>query len=467
MNSIIVSDELETLIEPASWLIKIDFLNQFILNHNVLISFLGEQGGGKTTFAHLLQDKLEPSVRSVFLTASTPFDRTAFLENLCCMIDFEGTGSIATIAAQVNEQKSRTLLMIDDAAFLPESFVRELLDVIKQQREYGYFHVCLFSDFSLVKMTSRLARDDYKDMIHSIELQPLNDDEAKAYVQARIALHPENFGKISDKRFQQFFELTEGYIAAINTKWADFFSSKVSWSLPWNRSVLSYGVIPVIFLFVVGVGYLLFSPSGAQVSEPVTLADIAMDSIRIELPMVSDIPFYQRDAVSQPMQMVSLQKAALLVKNEEDEDNLVVDESLVVMDKVVPVPKVIVPVTEKKALKQRVKPQVSKIIHNRQVKKRVVAIRPKAPSQKVISPSGKYTIQLMASRNKSKLNRLVSRYPGVKMHGFNNHGAIWYVLTKGDFADKQHAQNALRTLPQNLAQFKPWVRSTSTLKANV
>jgi DamX protein len=467
MNSLLMTEEVDSLIEPASWLIKTDFINQFILNHNVLISLLGEQGGGKTTFAHLLQDKLDQSIQSVLLTTSFSFDRTLFLGELCSMIDMEEMGSIATIAAQINEKKSRTLIMIDDAGLLPESFIRELLDVLKQQKEHGYFHVCLFSDFSIVNMTSRLAREDYKDMIHSIELQPLNEEETNAYVKARLSLNPDNTVKISDKRMQQFFEMTEGYIAVINDKMSGFFSNNTNRLFPLSPRFLTYGAISALMFLVVGVGYILYSPSALKTPEPVSLAKNAMDSIQIELPMVSDIPFYQRDAMLQPMQMVSLQKAERIVRNEEEEDSPL-DESLVIMDKVVPVPKVMSSVISQKALTRRPTKKVTTASVGPKPNlrsKSAIRLKAKPHSNKLVAQSGKYTIQLLASRDKTKLSRLAKHYPGIKMQGFEKHGAIWYVLTKGDFADKQLAKNALKSLPKNLAQFKPWIRSTSNLKA--
>lgn len=457
-----MAEEAEVLFEPASWLIKIDFINQFILNNNVLISVLGDTGSGKTTFATLLQQKLDHNIQPVMLTTTPLFDRQCFLDSLCDMLDLESGLSIADIAAQVNSRKTCTLVIIDDAEQLPETFVRELLDALQPQEGNGFFHACLFSDFSLVKMTSRLAREAYKDMIHSLELQPLNEDETKAYVLDCMSQLREEPLEINDAWFHQFYQMTEGNIVSINTQMMGFFSRKATTSSPWRKKLYPYGAMTLMAFAAVGVGYLLFSPPGTD-SQALTYAENAIDSTQIELPLTSDIPNYQIAAIHQPMQMVSLQKAEFLIQNEEDAGNTAdsaVDESLVLMDKVVSIPKVILPSEQKRggaAVVKHAAVHLPEIV----VKKTVAVSKPHI----TIAP-GKYTIQLVASRNKQELVRLAKRYSSsrLKVRRFNNQGITWYVLTQGDYVQQQLAKNAMTKLPGDLSQFKAWVRQTRDLK---
>lgn len=455
MNSFInmsMADDVDALFEPASWLIKIDFINQFILNNNVLISVLGEAGSGKTTFARLLQDKLDPNVRSAIVSATPLFEPSLFLSQLCSMLDIESKLSIADIATEMCERKSRALIIVDNAEQLPEAFIKELLNALKQQEGSEFFHVCLLSSFSLVKVTSRLARELYQDMIHSIELQPLNQDETKVYVTACMASNDEFQVELTDEWIQEFYQLTEGNIARMNTHMMSFFTKKSAHTGFLHKRLLSYGAISALVLAAVGIGYYFLSSSSFN-----TLAQANIDSIQIELPLSSDIPNYQMASIHQQMEMVSLQKAELLVKND-DANGGSLDESLVIMDKVVPIPKVMVHSAPKKNIQKRAKASFAKVKHAGKVAK----VKP-VP----ILHSGRYTLQLMASREKNVLTHLARKYPAsahVKVRDFTHHGVHWYILTQGDYTQKPLALHALSTLPKSLAQFKPWVRSTDNLR---
>lgn len=446
------------LFEPASWLIKIDFINQFILNNNALISLLGEDGCGKTTFAQLLQDKLDPSVVSVLLTAPDLFDESQLVTSFCTALDLPKMDSLSEIVALINQKKTRTLLMIDDAENLPEAFIVALLDILKGQGTEGYFHVCLLSDFFLVKLTSRLAKDAYKNMIHSIELQPLDESETKAYVRARMNLILDKKTELSIKKLKQFYEMTQGSILAINENMLDFFAKKPSWIFQWKENHIIPGAALVFIFFAVCMVFLLRSPFGEKQPYNVIEAKKEMELTQVELPLTSYLPNYSFEAVYQPIEVVSLQKADLLVKNEmiEESGEDPIDESLVVMDKVVPTPKAIAPRVKKKVIEPKtVKHQLAA-----QVKAKV------PPKQKLVYRRG-YTIQLFAGREKTKVNSLLRQYPasvGMRIRQFEIHGVTWYVLTKGEYADKRAAKMALASLPSHLVQLKPWIRSTANLK---
>lgn len=441
--------------EPSSWLTKIEFISQFILHNNVLISVLGDIGGGKTTFGHLLQEKLEPNVQSAMITALPLFERTAFIGELCSLLGIEEKISIAEVAAEMGKHQKRSLVVIDNAEQLPEAFIKELLEALKDQEGNEFFHVCLLSNFSLVKITSRLAREAYKDMIHSIELQPLSEEEAKDYVLSCSESPDEFKQELTDEWMQQFYQLTEGNIASMNTNMGSFFSNKPGRaSLPY-KSFLIYGVVSAVALFVLGTGFWFFSKAPSSNSLPVeTIASENVNSIALELPLSSDIPNYQLASIRQSLEEVSLQKAELWDKNDDSDNDTVNDDSLVVMDKVVPVPKVVHPAPVKKVVQKIAKAPVIKMKPQARAKPVHTALR------------GGFTLQLMASRNKNVLIRLAKKYPAsaqVKVRSFSKEGMNWYVLTQGEYAKKPLAKQAATRLPNAFSQFKPWVRSTADL----
>lgn len=465
----------DVLFEPSSWHIKIDFINQFILNNNVLISVLGEKGAGKTTFAQLLKDTVTPNLQVVMLTATPLFESLPFVEQMCFQLDLDVKSSFSELVNEINARQSRTLIIIDNAEELPDAFLTEILAALTQQEGSGYCHVCIVSDFSLVKMTSRLAREAYRDMIHSIELQPLNEAETKAYVLMRMAALDANKVELSDDWLQQFYELTDGNIMGINTQMMGFFADKSARPLPFYQRYLSYGAIPVFVLAAVGGVYFISSQAPSDAPQLAELVKSSMESVELELPLMSEIPFYEVASVHQPVQMVSLQKIDIQMANEADNNRE--DGSLVVMDKVVPIPKI----QPKQPVEiARVERSIDKVVAvekatphqstDKKASKKLPVVKQAKPAHtplKTTAASSQFTIQLMATRDKGELGRLTKQYraeDGFKIRRFENQGIAWYVLTHGDFSQKERAQQALKTLPKNLAQLKPWVRSTSNLK---
>ncbi len=473
VNRSMVGDD-DVLFEPSSWHIKIDFINQFILNNNVLISVLGEKGTGKTTFAQLLRDTLAANIHSVLLTATPLFESLPFIEQMCLQLNLDVKLSFSDVVNEINARQTRTLIIIDNAEEIPETFAIEILDALMQQEGSGYCHVCILSDFSLVKMTSRLAREAYRDMIHSIELQPLNEAETKAYVLTRMAALNSNKIELSDEWLQQFYELTEGNIMGINTQMMGFFASKSMQNVPLYKRFLPYGYIPVLAIAMVGVVYFISSQSTSDVPELAELVKNSMQSAQLELPLASEIPFYAVSSVHQPMEMISLQKVDIQMANEDTDSNM--DESLVVLDKVVTIPNIEntqpTEIAQETSAVQKVVVAQQTVVHHPSVKKiskQHANTKPKAVHAllKPGSDAGRFTIQLMATRDKNELNRLTKQYratDGFKIRRFDNQGVVWFVLTRGDYTQKQLAQHALTSLPKNLAQLKPWVRSTANLK---
>jgi type II secretory pathway predicted ATPase ExeA len=466
------SNEGRIIFEPASWLIKIDFIHQFVFNNNVLISILGDTGSGKSTFAQLLEDKLDRAIRPIRLTTQTIYVRETYIEELSTSLDLPGLTSIQEIVNSVNESQLKTLLIIDNAEQLPESFLKECLDALKQQEGAGCFHICLLSDFSLVKLTSKLARESFRDLIHSIELQPLSEDETKEYVLARLEPAIIQQADLSDEAFHDFYQLTEGNIASINTQSLDFFKQKQGKKSFLPKHILSYSYIPVIAAVAMGTLYFMYTQLGINSAQPDIFAGTNMQAVEVELPLASEIPYYQLASSHQPMEMLSLQKAELQVADaspdDSDSNTPPVKEDLVVMDKVVTIPDVKLMNTEATHAKKApiVKPTLKHAASVLSQKKSPAKPAPSTPHVAHTQPAANYTIQLLASRDKAELNRIAKRYAsnvGVKVRRFNQNGVTWYVLTHGEFSQKQLAKNALTTLPQDLAKFKPWVRSTMSL----
>ena len=95
-----------------------------------------------------------------------------------------------SIVAQINERKAHVLLIIDDAQHMPEDFISDVIIAIKNQEDFGFFHLCLVSDYSVVATLNNLSADQFNNLVHTIELGSLSESETRTYVlQRAMAAH--------------------------------------------------------------------------------------------------------------------------------------------------------------------------------------------------------------------------------------------------------------------------------------
>ncbi len=451
----------QVIIKPASWIAHIDFVKQLILSNNILVSFLGEQGSGKTVFANLLQTEVPKKIKPHMIVANPLIDNATFLQQLAILLDVSVEPSIENFVAHSNEHKSHQLLIIDDAHFLTATFIEDILKALQQQDQGGYFHVCLFSNFSLVSIYNKLAQDTYTDMIHSIELGSLSESETKTYVVQNLLSISGAEKLVTDERIEQFYQLTAGHIEAINRQMASFFNYNPTQSLYKVKQIRQVGIAAGLFLLATGGVYFWLSqdiqPPPAQLANMASIM-IATPEVQIEPELSSQIPGYNVAAMRQAIEATPLRRVDLT--SDTNEEDTAPDDSLVVMDKVIVAPKVL-QVKEKENL-----PVIEKSAQT------VAKMTPKQrASAAVIKPAverGRYTIQLLAGHNKDQLKRFAAAHhfnAKTEIHQVLRQGKNWYVLTLGVYPKHDLAKQAVNRLPGDVAQFRPWVRLISDLKA--
>jgi len=454
--------EVKDVFKPTSWLTKIDFINHLALGNNVLISVLGEHGSGKTTFVNLLHNMSPEEIDSCLLCASPLFTRDYYLAELAAQLDYHGELNVAHIIAHCNEQNKHTLIIIDDAHFLPEELIADIVRGLSQQGEKGCFNICLVSNRSVITTLNRLAVDN-EDMIHSIELGPLSESETKTYIQERLSPHLDVEELVTDDQIKQFYQLTEGNIVGINSQMAGFFNRKIARKPAAKHSIRTAGIAAgVVVAALVGI-FVLNQPEQAALSEPVinqlphpSLAVAQNTIVADQSAPGSDIPAYQDSALRQAIQATPLRRTDLVAVNEEDNT---LDDSMVVMDKIVVIPKVVAnKKKEAAAIAEKIVPVVAHVLPKAVVKPEVT---------KSAVAQTRYTVQLMASHNKVQLERFVQVHhmqDKAKILRTQNKGIAWYVLAYGEFKQRDRAKQAANQLPKELASLKPWVRAMSDLQ---
>ena len=446
----------KVLLKPVSWMAKIELIAHLTVENNVMLSLLGDEGSGKSTFIQVLETALPPHIKPVVFVASHLPERDAFLQELRGVLGIDGEASWSDFIAESKAQQVHTLLIIDNAQHLPIVFIRDILDAIKQQGHSSYFHVCLVSDFSLVPDLNKLVEDTYHDMIHSIEVGVLSEAETKTYVQQNTKSLPGAENTITDERLKQFYELTEGRIEKINRQMVDFFSYKPARS--WRHMNIQFiryaGIAAGVFFAVAGLVYMGLSqdtqPPPAQLVSLELQQPIVDEPSEVE--MTSQVPAYHVAATKQTVEITSLRRMDLAAASEDDDE--AVSDPVAVVDKVVVAPKIIAPPVA--AIKKVAKIPAVKVVPSVAVVKPATAAR------------GLYTIQLLAGRDVQKLRSFAAAHHlngKAQVRLAQRQGGVWYVLTLGEYAQHAQAKQAAYHLPKDIAQFNPWVRLIADLKA--
>lgn len=492
------------LFKPSSWLTKIDFINHLIQFNNALAIVLAEEGGGKTTFIELLRSSLDSQVKSEVIKAVPPFSQASLLVQLATLFHLRTDSelTISNVIQQINERKAQVLLIIDDAQHVPDAFLQEFLTELAKLGERSFFHICLVSDFSLVASLNKLEELSLGHLIHRIEPGALTESETKTYLLNSLPTPKRIDQTMTDKRLAQFYQLTGGNIARINKEMMSYFcpelkSIKVAKSSSSSKYV---GLVATFAIVMLAAGYLWqnqdlfnhFTSSTPPQTAPqeITLVEQQLPSIIPKIPksklprwngknMVSYIPGYEMFALRQDLQPPPLKRVVDIVLDDEEENE---NSSLVVMDKVVVIPKTIAA----RSISERVEEQRQEDTQTVNTERTVVSTRD--VPQPLIQPSiaiknnalaakstttpekvlEQYTVQILASQNLDDIKRFINAHQltaNTKIRTTTRKGIPWYVLTLGEFNRVEQAQQAVHNLPAKLTQYKPWIRSTNGLPA--
>lgn len=456
-----------TILKPSSWMNIIDFIQRLILDKKSLISLVGEQGSGKTTFIDLLQKELSPQIESCVITAESNFDRTVFLKQLIASLDVEADLSVANFIARSKKQKTHTLLIIDNVHYLPIAFIEEILTELQTQGDDAQFHVCLVISASLTTTLNKLIQEKYPNMLHSIELGALTAEETKIYVEHNIQSRAGAEKVITHERIKQFYELTDGRLDKIDQHLSEFFSRKPKKSFYIGKLLRYLGAAIGIFIAAVGVVYLWLSPDFQ--SAPVHMVSLGspvennISDVQIEPALESSIPTYTVAATRQIPQVASLRKLDFDPADDFDEE---INSSLEpVMDKVIVAPKILPHANNEEVIaEEETAPPVAKAVTIEKIETKPIV---KANAIKPVAPQNLYTIQIVAGHNQATLQRFAADHHmngKTKIRRFNRQGTVWYVLTFGEYPNKEDAKQAVNQLSREIGQFKPWIRLLSDLK---
>jgi DamX protein len=442
-------------LKPSSWLTTIEFVKRLTFDNNILVAVLGEKGSGKTCFTNLLHEELKPYLKSYLMKPGHLFNRGIFLQQMKEQLGVDDDLSLSNFIAKINQQQEHVLLIIDDAQYLSGLFIEEILGELHRQENRCYFHVCLASDYSLVTVLNGLARNVYKNIVHSIELGPLSESETKQYVLDRNFMRQNVDKIITDVRVKQFYQLTAGHLADINRQMTYFFRNKAGKPFQNDQIVRHLAVAAGILIVLLGASHVWRSQDFQSI---LTAWLNQSPSIQINSPLVavsspeslpeytSKIPTFEEAAIREEIQATPIRRADLIGMEQDSASN----EFQPIVDKVIVAPKII-----RQEKVERTKVNTS----DKPIQKPVLV--------RALVEKSYYTIQILAGHNKEGLKEFIKKHGLVGKVTLRHtllKGKDWYVITLGEYKTRQNATAAFKSLPKDVAELKPWVRLLGDLK---
>jgi DamX protein len=182
----------------------------------LLLVVSGPEGSGKTLLRQaLVASTNKQSVTSVVASGRGALDSGALLAQIG-----QGLGTahadIEAVQAQVEQLAltgQETYLLVDDAEELRDDALETLL-ILAQGSPEARAHVFLFGEPDLVARLEDLAAGEER--FHAIELQPYSEDETREYLSQRLEGAGRGIELFSEEQIQDIQEQSQGWPGSIN-----------------------------------------------------------------------------------------------------------------------------------------------------------------------------------------------------------------------------------------------------------
>ncbi|MBB3102910.1 AAA family ATPase [Azomonas macrocytogenes] len=482
----------------------------------LLLLVVGPRGSGKTLLRQaLVASSNKQAVQSIVIT---PDGReAAVLKQVALALGCDGhaVGDVMAQIGQATLNGQEIYLLVDDADRLGREDIDSLLHLAIGGVE-GRAHVFLFGEPSLVSRVN--AQVDDKESFHVIELQRYSKEETRGYLALRLEGAGSDLDCLSDEQIERIHELSGGWPGEINRVAREILLDSPKegpdagrfsidgWQLPLPlKHLLGIAVIMVgvvLALLFQGKSEKLPSPDGEQLVANTGVADSSREETgRSEenggMPPV--------DAGEQPLIREPLAAAA---SSEDGDMPELSSDSLVGgvpgLPRVAEAPPVRAkvqqaqPATPIEAVppRERATPPVASrtpptppVVQSSPkvpISESRPAVRPQAPAQPqtpaknapvtsratgvagwyLSQPGSNYLLQVLGTRSEQTAQSIL------RQHGSNYHyyvkqheGKPLYVVTYGNFGNRQAAMAAIKTLPASLQSSKPWIRNFASIQA--
>lgn len=491
----------------------------------LLLVVTGPHGSGKTLLRQaLVASTNKQSVQSVVVSARGAGDAAGILRQIAQSLNVV-QAEVRSLLAQIVQLAlvgQEVYVLVDDAEQLDESALEALLALAAGTPE-GRPHVFLFGEASLIPKLDNLELEEER--FHVIELAPYNEEETREYLAQRLTGAGKGIELLSATQISDIHEYADGWPGNINQVARDSMieamlasrsgTKKAGFSLP-KKHLLALSVIAVAVVAAIFMQSRphtdATAPDSAQVApndaagKPSAPAsgnapvEFANNSQPMPLPMVGKPAPVVRgnlaeqagaegaspeggddDSNAPPMPLddeAPAQPSAPVASNQVPTPGATAKPPTVIASNTANRPATTVtattPATPKPDL-TKPKPPAGPAA-SASAKPAVAAAKPASTPSSVGGGSGWYTgqaasnyvLQILGTSSEPAAQSYV-REQGGDYRYFKKtlQGKPLYVVTYGNFANRQAALSALGALPAKVQAGKPWPRTIASIQQDL
>ncbi|WP_160105282.1 AAA family ATPase [Pseudomonas izuensis] len=477
----------------------------------LLLVVTGPQGSGKTLLRQaLVASTNKQSVQSVVVSARGAGDSAGLLRQVAQALDIAQaeTGAILDQVVQLALTGQEVYLLVDDAEQLDESALEALMTLAAGASE-GRPHVFLFGETSLIAQLEALQLEEER--FHVIELQPYTEEETREYLDQRLEGAGRGIELFTADQISDIHESSDGWPGNINQVARDAMieamiasrSAVKRPSMGFNMPKKHVLAISAVVVVAVAAAWLMPGRSkapttGAPANEQAQLplgqgsanggapaVEFAGNTQPMPLPLVGN---------SQPVMRKPLAEAAGGIT--EGDDGVPVEGSSATPPTVTtiappagvpagpaptpaakPVPSPTQVATAKPApapapVAAKPAPAPAKPAVAAAAKPAEKPAEKPAPAAKAAGGTwyagqapGNYVVQILGTSSEATAQNFVKEQGGEYRY-FKKvlNGKPLYVITYGNFANRDAAVTAIKALPAKVQAGKPWPRSVASVQ---
>ncbi|GGC91424.1 AAA family ATPase [Halopseudomonas salina] len=466
----------------------------------------GPQGSGKTLLRQVLVASSNKDTTQCVVTTAREFPSASALTSFFCQaVNASGRDSRSLLlrAGQLNDTGVNLYLIIDDAHLLEQDALQELVDLSRVSGGDSPLRIFLFADDSIQPMLDSVSADEEgAEWLHLIALQPYTLDETRDYLAQRLEAAGQGIELLDEDQTQWIHRHSGGWPGRINDAARQSMGEAMAEQespITSRRAVLPLKSLVAVVLVAVGIGFAWFM--GEREGEPVTTV--------LELPD----PVVPVDATNDPQlaELTELNAAPGLAPSErppgsdelaevpsDNEDTRIADSERSATVNLFPSNGAGEVPVEASAEAQVERSEQSPAMPAQPVQpvpeSPVVdaptptsEAQPVQPAREPVAPSapqtaaagasgddwyraqqpGRYVLQVLGSRSRGAASGFISNNPGVAELRFfqtTHQGEPWFVVTQGNYAGRQQAQQGISGLPASMRSANPWPRSVGDIQ---
>ncbi len=485
----------------------------------LLLAVTGPQGSGKTLLRQaLVASTNKQSVQSVVVSARAAGEAAGVLQQVAESLSVP-QAEIKPILDQVVQLAltgQEVYILVDDAEQLGDSALEVLLELAEGVPE-GRPHVFLFGEASLIdrldEICGQMQGEVEGERFHVIELQPYNEEETREYLAQRLDGAGQGIALLTAEQIADIHEQSEGWPGNINQVARDsmieaMIASRsavkrpsVGFKMP-KKHVLALGAV-----VVAAVAAAVLIPGGDKGKAPNAPA-----TAQAQLPLGQGAPANQQSnnggpaiefaGNSQPMPLPLAGNSQPVMRgplaeaaggsSDADEDSVpstspahppTVNTSTPPAGQAADVPRSSIPAptqaapVQAPAAKPAPAPQTQVATAKpapaapakpveKPVEKPVAAAKPAAGGNWYSSQApGHYVVQILGTSSEAAAQAYVAEQGGEYRYFKKTlQGKPLYVVTYGNFNDRNAALAAIKNLPAKVQAGKPWPRTVASIQ---